>query len=143
MNNLQDVLTNKRKDLGLSLRGAAKLIGISHSYLGSLEKGVGTRNNAPVKASLETLLLISKAYHISNLQLLILSGYLEDKIVCQPKFIKKDEKDIEKITLYLEKYLWNNLMDLALHGEPISQDTLECFSDALNYGINQAKKMNK
>lgn len=37
MGKLQEILIRKRKDLNLSLREAGNLIGISHSYLSTLE----------------------------------------------------------------------------------------------------------
>jgi len=71
MDTLQEILINKRKDLGLSLRKAAKLIGISHSYLNNLEKGIDPNTKAPVNPTPETLSLISKAYKIDYNELMI------------------------------------------------------------------------
>lgn len=76
MQDIQDILIKKRKDLGLSLRNAAKLIGISHSYLSTLEKGRDPRNNAPISPTPETLQLISKAYNIPYSDLMKTAGYL-------------------------------------------------------------------
>ena len=61
VNNLQEFLIDKRKELNLSLRTAASLIGISHTYLNTLEKGVDPRNDIPTKPTPETLELISNA----------------------------------------------------------------------------------
>ncbi|MBK1812018.1 helix-turn-helix transcriptional regulator [Clostridium sp. YIM B02505] len=59
------MLRLRRSELNLSLRDAAKLIGISHSYLSTLEKGVDPRNGSPVKPTPETFKLISTAYDVS------------------------------------------------------------------------------
>lgn len=76
MGKLQDILINKREDLGLSLRDAGDMIGISHSYLSTLEKGTDPRNGSPVNPTPDTLKLISKAYKISYHVLMEAAGYL-------------------------------------------------------------------
>lgn len=78
MGELQEILVQKRKELKLSLREAGNLIGISHSYLSTLEKGVDPRTNTPIKPSPETLKLISKAYNIDYHILMKAAGYLEE-----------------------------------------------------------------
>lgn len=60
-----------------SLRDAAKRIGLSHSYLSILEKGIDPRSNAPAKPSPDTLKLISEAYNYPYEKLLQLAGYIE------------------------------------------------------------------
>lgn len=76
MENLCELIIVKRKKLGLSLRDAAKKIGISHSYLSTLEKGMDPRTNAPIRPTPETLHLISNAYNLNYEQLMALAGYL-------------------------------------------------------------------
>lgn len=76
---LQDILKKRRKQLKLSLRDASKLIGISHSYLFNLEKGVDPRNGSLINPTPETLDLISKAYNLNYNELLNIVGYLEDE----------------------------------------------------------------
>lgn len=69
------ILKNKRIELDLSLRDAADLVGVSHTYLSILEKAKDPRNNSPNVPKLETLKMISKAYNL-NLELLLkLCGY--------------------------------------------------------------------
>jgi SOS-response transcriptional repressor LexA len=78
MGELQEILIQKRKELNLSLREAGNLIGISHSYLSTLEKGVDPRTGAPIKPTPETLKLISKAYGINYHILMKAAGYLDE-----------------------------------------------------------------
>lgn len=77
MSDLQTILINKRRFLKLSLRVASDLIGISHSYLSTLEKGTDPRTGSPVSPTPETLMLISKAYNIEYEELMKLAGYLD------------------------------------------------------------------
>lgn len=76
MKTLSEILKNKRKELKLSLRKAAELIGISHSYLNNLEKGIDPRTKTFNKPTPETLKLISDAYKIDYNELMIASGYV-------------------------------------------------------------------
>ncbi len=48
MHMLSKILKDKRKELKLSLRKAAQLIGISHSYLSNLEKGIDPNTKTPI-----------------------------------------------------------------------------------------------
>lgn len=90
MSNLQNIIIKKRKELKLSLREAAKLIGISHSYLSTLEKGIDPRTGSPINPTPETLKLISKAYNISYETLMQAAGYIEND---SSKIIIKSDKE--------------------------------------------------
>lgn len=114
MQNLQSFLINKRKELKLSLRNAADLIGISHSYLNTLEKGVDPRNNAPVNPTPETLQLISKAYNISYEYLMRLSGYLNNESKDENKLSKEEADGLSEEFLNM----------LIKHGKIKSKDDL-------------------
>lgn len=59
-----------------SLRDASKRIGISHTYLDTIEKGFDKRSGSPVKPTPETLELISKAYNFPYNDLMSIAGYL-------------------------------------------------------------------
>lgn len=60
-----------------SLRDASKRIGISHTYLDTVEKGFDKRSGKIVNPTPETLKLISKAYNYEYEVLMTLAGYLE------------------------------------------------------------------
>lgn len=49
----------------MSVRKASEKIGISHTYLTALEKGVDTRGLPSIKPTPDTLRLISNAYDLS------------------------------------------------------------------------------
>lgn len=139
MNDLHDFLIKKRKELNLSLRNASKLIGISHSYLSTLEKGIDPRNNAPVKPTPETLKMISDAYNVSYDYLMQLSGYISTENNTS-QLTKKDEKDIEKAT---EKFLEGLEGGAMLNGEILDEEDLELFKQAVKNGLEYAKISNK
>lgn len=63
----RDILIEKRNELNLSIRAAAIKIGISHTYLTALEKGVDSRGLPAVNPTTETLKLISSAPDIRSL----------------------------------------------------------------------------
>lgn len=63
-----------------SLRDAANRIGISHTYLRILEKGVDLRSGNPAKATPETLKLIAKAYNYPYADLLNAAGVIDNEL---------------------------------------------------------------
>lgn len=101
MNKLGDLLKELRGKE--SLREASKRIGISHTYLDTIEKGFDKRSGKPVKPTPETLKLLSEAYDHPYEDLMIIAGYIEKD--------KKDEKvssafhDFDNITEEEKEYL--------------------------------------
>jgi transcriptional regulator with XRE-family HTH domain len=63
----------------LSLREAAEKIGISHTYLDTVEKGFDKRSGKQVNPTPETLKLISSAYNCDYGELMILAGYWDEE----------------------------------------------------------------
>lgn len=144
MNKLNELLKSKRKEMKLSLRDASKLIGISHSYLSTLEKGIDPRSNTPIKPTPSTLKLISEAYNISYTKLMELSGYIEDtsKTTCtdNPNTKKTIDlgKNIDEIKNSLDKET-----EVLFNGEPMSPEAIESVLEALEFCKKQAKILNK
>lgn len=143
MENLQEFLITKRNELKLSLRSAAEIIGISHSYLSTLEKGTDTRNNTPVKPTPETLQLISNAYGVSYEFLMKLAGYLIEDSAKKSELSEEEEKDVEKRIAKLKQDFYEKGEGFMLSGEPLSPEAMESILDALSFGIRQAKIINK
>lgn len=83
-----------------SLRKASEKIGISHTYLDTIEKGYDKRSGKPVKPTPETLKLIAKAYDYSYKKLMQLAGYIDETESKEhddlPELTSKDEKEIAK-----------------------------------------------
>lgn len=72
-------LREERIKRGLSLREASAQIGISHTYLSSLEKGRDLRSSNPVIPSPEVVFKISKAYGIDFVEMLPFTGFHDEK----------------------------------------------------------------
>lgn len=62
----------------MSLREASQKIGISHTYLDTIEKGHDKRSGKPVNPSPETLRMIAEAYDYPYVKLLRNAGYIDD-----------------------------------------------------------------
>lgn len=69
-----------RNQRNLSLRQAAKQIGISHTYLDTLEKERDPRTGEPVHPSIQVLERISKGYRIPLSEFLMMMGYDEQRL---------------------------------------------------------------
>lgn len=57
-----DMLLERRKELGLSLRDAAGAMNISHTYLSALEKGMDPRTRKPIIPSQQVIKKICDMY---------------------------------------------------------------------------------
>jgi len=134
-NTLGNLMKTKRKELKLSLRSAADLIGISHSYLSMLEKGLDPRNSMPIKPTPETLKLISKAYDVDYNLLMNLSGYLSD-------LTNKEKLDIEKEA---QKMIDNidKLDTVEFCGTPADEDDKEYLKLAYEKFLSDVRIYNK
>lgn len=95
---LGEILKEKRDELGISLRDAGELIGISHNYLSILEKAMDPRSAAPIKPTIDTLKLICDAYNLDINKLLSLSGYTDIVINTNIK-----SEDIDSLDIYLDE----------------------------------------
>src|SRR5690625_2053696 len=62
----------------MSLREASEKIGISHTYLDTIEKGFDKRSGKQINPSPDTLRMISDAYKYPYIKLLRLAGYIDD-----------------------------------------------------------------
>ncbi len=99
MKTLQEMLIKKRGKM--SIREAAKLIGISHSYLIRLEKGIDPRSGAPISPTPEVLRLISKAYNIEYEILMIAAGHTYNAEKIEQVIQKEYKEELE----YLDKFI--------------------------------------
>lgn len=98
MDTLAQLLKNKRTSLRLSLRSAADLIGISHTYLDKLEKGIDSRTGTSNKPTPDTLKLISTAYNISYTELLECCNYMPTRNSMSTTDYGLDTKELLEIT---------------------------------------------
>ena len=73
---LKNLLMLRREELGLSIRQASAKIGISHTYLASLERGTDTRGLPANTPTPDVLRLISAGYNIPYHKLMESCSYL-------------------------------------------------------------------
>lgn len=86
MKNLGELFRQIRLSKNWSIRKAAKLMGISYSYLSILEKGKDPRTGKNSNPKPDTLRIISKAYDYPYEELLKEAGYLHDDVVINKKY---------------------------------------------------------
>lgn len=141
MEKLSEFLVEKRTEFKLSLRSAASLIGISHSYLNFIEKGVDPRRNEAYKPTPEALMLISNAYKVPYEKLLILAGYMPSPDDIKLQLREDHEIDIENEIHWLREELTSGLYTLS--GQAINEEAMGCLIDAMYFGLRLAKIINK
>ena len=110
MSKFAQILKEKRADMNLSLRSAAELIGISHTYLDKLEKGFDSRTGVCNKPTPDTLKLISDTYDISYIDLLKYCGYIPETPSDNIKYYNSDVKELLKIVNDFTKPKMRNLI---------------------------------
>lgn len=66
---LSEILRRERLKRGYSLRSAAEKIGISHSYLASLENGADPRSGIPLVPSKAVITKICIAYQLDGAEI--------------------------------------------------------------------------
>lgn len=118
-----------RKKCNLTLKDLSEKANISISFLSDIENG---RSNP----SLERLNDIAKALNTST-------SYLLDENIKETQFTRKDERDIEKRLNQIKTELMEGQDGLMLSGEPVSSDAIQSIVDALEFGMRQAKIINK
>ncbi|MBV7275441.1 helix-turn-helix transcriptional regulator [Clostridiaceae bacterium UIB06] len=129
INNVGERIKILRKKSELTLKDLSEKANISVSFLSDIENG----RSHP---SLERLDSIAKALNTST-------SYLLDESKNEATLSRKDEKDIEKRLNQIKTELMEGQEGLMLSGEPVSPDALQSIVDALEFGMRQAKLINK
>jgi len=75
--NLAAFLRKTALERQLSLRDFANILGVSHSYVDKLMRGVDNRSNKPVSPTIDMLLKIPDALGIPRIEFLRQCGYLD------------------------------------------------------------------
>lgn len=127
-----EYIKNIRLEKNLSLREAANLLGISHSYLNKLEKGLDIRNNHPSRPNPEIIDVIASKYSLDYNYLMKLCGYLKDENT-------DEERDVSKL---LEKTMSEigELEGLMFHGEPIDYNDFLKIKHAIDCVLDYSMK---
>jgi HTH-type transcriptional regulator, competence development regulator len=85
-----------------SLRDVSCRSGISHTYLGIIEKGIDQRTGNPVKPTPDTLKTLAKAYNYPYEELMRKAGYLRER-----KEVYLTDTNLECTPVELENILQN------------------------------------
>lgn len=125
----------------LSLRDAAQKIGISHSYLSTIEKGIDPRNNTPVKPTPEVLKFISDAYRCDYNTLMELAGYIKEPI-SDVELSIEEQQDVE-VAIKKTFEMLEKQKSLMLSGEDLTKEDWNKVKDAVLLGLEFAKKSKK
>ena len=132
-NRLGEYIKQRRSELGLSLRGFATLCGISHTHLNSIEKGFDPRTGKKVNITSDTLRKLSNALDLSEAELLnIAKGE-------QLRINQREEFEILQI-LEETKQLLEQKKGLLFGGKPVTREQLQSILDAMQVGVELAKK---
>lgn len=97
-----------------SLRAAAKKIGISHTYLDIIEKGVDARSGSPVNPTPDTLKAIAKAYNYPYIELMYVAGYV-DEAESMGEEINNSINVIEELKGLVERYTDDEIIQNYTH----------------------------
>lgn len=89
MKKLSNLLKELRKQKKKSLRLASKDIGISHTYLDSLEKGYDPRTKKERNPTPDVLKKLSDYYNVPYINLMSLAGYVNDDGAVQTDSLHK------------------------------------------------------
>ena len=81
MNELGSFIKQLRVDKKESIRKASKGIGISHTYLDSLEKGYDPRTKNERKPTPDVIRKLSNYYNINYPRMMALAGYVDENDV--------------------------------------------------------------
>lgn len=118
-----------------SLRSAAKKIGISHTYLDIIEKGVDARSGSPVNPTPDTLKSISKAYNYPYLELMYAAGYVDEAEGISEEItnITDSINGLGDLRSLIEKYTDDEIIELYGHSSNGKQLTENQVRKILSY----------
>ncbi|MCL2852017.1 MAG: helix-turn-helix transcriptional regulator [Defluviitaleaceae bacterium] len=86
-NSLSNLLIEIAQERQFSLRAFAKVLGISHAYIGKLMAGVNHRSNRKISPTIDTLLKIADALEIPREEFLRKCGYFDKRPGLENKLI--------------------------------------------------------
>ncbi|KKI88639.1 hypothetical protein WQ54_31125 [Bacillus sp. SA1-12] len=135
MNNITPKILEKlREQKGWSKTEVARRLGIKTvSTYANWEYGIRTPDK-------DMLAKIADIYYVSTDYLI--TGKESDNIVNTSNLTKKDEKDIAKRMEQIKKDLTNE-DGLLFYGEPMSEEAIESFLEAMEYAVRQTQRINK
>lgn len=134
-----EYIVRLRQSKGYSQRKLAQLTGLSNTTISRIESGITEKPDA------ETIKILAQSLDVDEEYMFMAAGYIEKNEPSKPdmpRFTPKEERDIAK---RLEKMREDLLQQqgLMFYGEPVSEEAVESILAALEFGIRQAKIINK
>ncbi len=126
-----------RESKNLTLNQVALYSEISAAQLSRIETG---KRGVPKPT---TIRKISEALKVDYEELMVKAGHIqtvEDKV--QHSLSEKDERDIAKRMEKIKKDLTSE-DGLMFNGEPMSEEAIESFLEAMEYAVRQTQRINK
>ena len=137
-----------REQHNLSMQALADLCGFSKAYINVLEKGVNPKTGKPISPTMQTVEKIARGTKTDVDTLLkILDGDQPITVNAPasddlPDLTQKDEREI----MHLMDEMKEKLMQeegLMFDGQPASPESIQSILDAMQIGMEMAKKRNK
>lgn len=137
-----------REQHDLSMQALADLCGFSKAYINVLEKGVNPKTGKPISPTMQTFEKIARGTKTDVDTLLkILDGDQPITVNAPasddlPDLTQKDEREI----MHLMDEMKEKLMQeegLMFDGQPASPESIQSILDAMQIGMEMAKKRNK
>ena len=146
MGKLGDFIKNKRLEKNLSLREAAKLCNLSHSYINNLEKGIDSKTQKPVSPTIDSLEKLANGLALDFNKLITLASnntaFTTTETTKKPELSKRVKKEItEELENFRESLLTAD--GLMFDGEPASEEDVEKLLDAMQVGMEMIRLRNK
>ncbi len=99
-NELGSFLEAVRMEKKLSLREAAALTGLGHSYIRDLELGINRKTGKKVIPSINSLKKIASAYQLDIYELLIKAGFIDSSEMDPPKNTASEHQRTKTIPVF-------------------------------------------
>lgn len=137
-----------REQHNLSMQALADLCGFSKAYINVLEKGVNPKTGKPISPTMQTFEKIARGTKtdvdtllkiLDGDQPITLNAPASDDL---PELNAKDEREITRMMDDMKDKLMQE-EGLMFDGQPASPESIQSILDAMQIGMEMAKKRNK
>ena len=143
---LGDIIKDYRKKQHLGMDAFSERSGISKAYISLLEKNKHPKTGKTIAPSIQC---IKQAADGMNMDFNVLFGMIDGDVSLKdestdtsPELTARDEKDIAKILEQTKEQLLSQ-EGLMFDGDPASPEAINSILDAMQIGMEMAKKKNK
>ena len=143
---LGDIIKDYRKKQHLSMDAFSERSGISKAYISLLEKNKHPKTGKTIAPSIQC---IKQAADGMNMDFNVLFGMIDGDVSLKDEstdtsseLTARDEKDIAKILEQTKEQLLSR-EGLMFDGDPASPEAINSILDAMQIGMEMAKKKNK